>query len=459
MMEKMPATAPSASPSGAGAVTSATPAARVAPVSSPAQDDSLMPAGPEAAAPGVPHEALDHAASPVHHHHSHAAGSCHAHGHHLLQVEGLSVSFRRYDDASASFLRAPQRDLEVISDLSLSVHEGEIVAVVGASGSGKTLLADAVLGLFEPNATVRGRIWFDGEPQDARSLAALRGGWVALVPQSVASLDPLMPVGRQVEGAPRGRGAARRADRARREARRRELFARYGLDESVAGLYPHELSGGMARRVLLCCALMGEPRLIVADEPTPGLDLPLAVRALADLRAFADGGGGVMLITHDIELALSVADRVAVFKDGTVVEETAVASFASPDLLAHPFSRALWHALPEHGFAAPEGEGALGDEAEALAADAPAAPADAAPAASCAAGAPDGAALPFAVCAAAPADAAAVGSDAAAVALDAAALDAPDPAGVPAPAAPAGAPLASGGLTPADIAAEEEAPC
>ena len=72
------------------------------------------------------------------------------------------------------------------------------------------------------------------------------------------------------------------------------------------------------------------------------------MRALDDFRAFADAGGGVMLITHDIELALRVADRVAVFRDGTVVEETAVANFASPDLLQHPFSRELWHALPEH---------------------------------------------------------------------------------------------------------------
>ena len=76
----------------------------------------------------------------------------------------------------------------------------------------------------------------------------------------------------------------------------------------------------MARRVLLMCALMDEPRLIVADEPTPGLDLELAVYALGDLRSFADRGGGVVLITHDIDLALSVADRVAVFRDGTIVE-------------------------------------------------------------------------------------------------------------------------------------------
>ena len=239
------------------------------------------------------------------------------------------------------------------------MHEGEIVAVVGASGSGKTLLADAVLGLFESNALVRGRIWFDGRPMDAAALAAERGRGIALVPQSVASLDPLMRVGRQVEGMPRGRGAARRADAARRRARRAELFARYGLAEEVARLYPHELSGGMARRVLLCCALMDAPKLIIADEPTPGLDLSLAQAALADFRAFADAGGGVMLITHDIELALTVADRVAVFRDGTVVEETSVAAFASPDTLGHPFTRQLWHALPEHGFVVPTEGGPL----------------------------------------------------------------------------------------------------
>ena len=295
----------------------------------------------------VPHEAIPHEDGQEHHHHTHAAGSHHEHGHHLLQVEDLSVSFRMYD-AEAPFFKAGQRDVRTIRNLSISVHAGEIVAVVGASGSGKTLLADAVLGLFEPNATVSGRIWFDGEACDARRLSELRGHGISLVPQSVNNLDPLMKVGKQVEGRARGR-----ADRARRRERRRELFARYGLGEEVAELYPFELSGGMARRVLLCCALMDDPRVIVADEPTPGLDLDLALAALADFRAFADAGGGVMLITHDIELALRVADRVAVFRDGTVVEETAVGNFASPDTLRHPFSRELWHALPEHDFAAP----------------------------------------------------------------------------------------------------------
>ena len=143
-----------------------------------------------------------------------------------------------------------------------------MVAVVGASGSGKTVLADALLGLYEPNSTVSGEIWFDGEQMNARSLARLRGSGVSLVPQSVSHLDPLMRVGRQVQGAPRGVTRAERLrDRCRREVRQRELFELYGLAPEVEQMYPHELSGGMARRVLLMCALMEEPRLLIADEP------------------------------------------------------------------------------------------------------------------------------------------------------------------------------------------------
>lgn len=289
----------------------------------------------------------DHHDGEFHHHHSHSVTSRHIEAHHLLQVENLSVSFQMYEEGEGvrGFFTAPKRVVEVIHDLSISVHAGEIVAVVGASGSGKTLLADAIFGMFEPNSLVQGSLWFDGKRQTAESLKALRGERIALVPQSVAALDPLMKVGRQVQGFAR-RGMSRAQLRHRQE----ELFARYRLSPEVADLYPHELSGGMARRVLLCCALMGHPQLIVADEPTPGLDTPLAVQALSDLRAFADDGGGVMLITHDLDLALQVADRVAVFRDGTVVEETSVAAFADPTLLRHPFSRALWQGMPEHGF-------------------------------------------------------------------------------------------------------------
>lgn len=291
----------------------------------------------------VAHEASTHEAETAHHGHSHASRSKHASGHHLLQVEDLTISFSMYDPGAASYFKAQKIRHAVVNNLSISVHAGEIVAIVGASGSGKTLLADAIFGLYEPNVEVTGRIWFDGALQNAPSLAALRGKGISLVPQSVAYLDPLMKVGRQVQGA---------AQTEARKTKQRTLFSRYGLEESVNDRYPFELSGGMARRVLLSCALMDDPKVIVADEPTPGLDLDLAARALEDLRAFANEGGGVLLITHDISLALRVADRVAVFWQGTVVEETAVANFASPDTLLHPFSKQLWHALPEHDFEA-----------------------------------------------------------------------------------------------------------
>ncbi len=267
----------------------------------------------------------------------------------LLQVEHLSMSFSRYEPG-VPFFQARRVNMPVLNDLSLSVRAGELVAVVGASGSGKTLLADAILGLFEPNALVEGSIRFAGQPLDAAKIARLRGRGISLVPQSVTSLDPLMRVGEQVVGAC-GRGRAGRARRRERTARMRTLFRELGLDAGVGRMLPHELSGGMARRVLVASALIDDPRLIVADEPTPGLDMELAVRALGDLRAFADAGGAVLLITHDLELALSVADRVAVFRDGRVVEEAPVSSFAQPELLSHPFSQALWHAMPEHGFA------------------------------------------------------------------------------------------------------------
>ncbi len=281
----------------------------------------------------------DHAGERFHHHHSHAPGSRHVAGHHLLQVEHLLVEF------SGVGKEEPSRPID---DLSISVHVGEIVALVGPSGAGKTLLADALLGMYAPDALVRGTIFYDGAAQTAESLRRLRGREIALVPQGVSSLDPLMRVGKQVGGD---------------KARRARLFARYRLDAGVERLYPFELSGGMARRVLLICALMSDPRLLIADEPTTGLDLGLAVRAMDDFRAFADGGGSVLLITHDIELALRVADRIAIFAGGTVVEETDVAGFASPDTLAHPFSRRLWYALPAHGFrdvACGEGDAAAG---------------------------------------------------------------------------------------------------
>lgn len=222
----------------------------------------------------------------------------------------------------------------------MSVHEGEIVAIVGSSGSGKSLLAHAVLDILPYNADISGSIYFQGELLTHKKIAALRGKEIALVPQSTTYLDPLMPVARQVRG----------NKTPENKKRQKTLFRRYNLGEDVDKKYPFECSGGMTRRILLTSALMGNPKLIIADEPTPGLDLPLAKKSMEDFRAFADEGNGVLLITHDIELSLAVADRIAVFYAGTTVEEAPVSDFSSEETLRHPYTKALWRALPQNGF-------------------------------------------------------------------------------------------------------------
>lgn len=302
-----------------------------------------------------------HGAAEYHHHHTHAEDSRHMGSHHLLTVEHLTVAYRMYDPR-ARFWRPRRAYHDVLRDLTLSVHEGEILALVGTSGSGKSVLADALMGLFDANAVASGEMWFDGRRVAPGDLGSLRGHGISLVPQGVSSLDPSMRVGEQVRGEARGADRrARKEDARRRMARQRELFEAYGLAPVVERMHPHELSGGMARRVLLMCALMEEPRLLIADEPTPGMDDESAAVAARDLRAFAQDGGGVLLITHDLDFALSVADRLAVFREGTVVEETSVAAFRRAEALRDPYARELsraWIRLHEDNNWV---SGALGD--------------------------------------------------------------------------------------------------
>ena len=226
------------------------------------------------------------------------------------------------------------------------MRPGEVVAIAGSSGSGKSLLASAILGILPDNASVGGHLHYKGQELTPRRQAQLRGGEIALVPQSVAYLDPLMRVGRQADGHKKPRPTRRR----------RELFRRFGLPEGTEDLFPFQLSGGMARRVLVSTALISGAQLIIADEPTPGMSLDQALEALQMFRELADEGRAVVLITHDIDLAVEFADRVAVFYAGAVVETAPAADFRSgPDALRHPYSRALWRALPQNGFQPIEG--------------------------------------------------------------------------------------------------------
>ena len=254
---------------------------------------------------------------------------------HLLQVDRLSISFAQYERG----LR--QRTLPVIRDLLLSLFPGQVAAVVGSSGSGKSLLAHGILGLLPYNARMEGTVLYDGAPLTPRRAAALRGREIALIPQGVTCLDPLMKTGPQLRKG--------RRDPESRDACR-TVLARYGLGPETEDLYPFELSGGMARRVLIAAAVMDRPRLIVADEPTPGLDTRAAGRILGHLGELAEEGAAVLLITHDLEMALTIAHRVVVLYAGETVEEADAADFAA-GRLRHPYTRALWNALPRNGFA------------------------------------------------------------------------------------------------------------
>ena len=252
----------------------------------------------------------------------------------LLKVEDLVVAFSMYRGDSLK-----KENLEVIHSLSLDVKEGEILAVVGSSGSGKSILASAVLDLLPKNAVVSGKITYNGKPLSMKTTPDLYGKEISFIPQSVDYLDPLMKVGKQVQGV---KGS---------KARQEELFEKYRLGKDTEKKYPFQLSGGMARRVLISGAVMGNPKLIIADEPTPGLDLELAMETLKHFRTLADQGTGILMITHDIDLALNVADRIAVFYAGTIVEIASTQDFLSGrDALRHPYTKALYDALPQNGF-------------------------------------------------------------------------------------------------------------
>ena len=255
----------------------------------------------------------------------------------ILSVKDLGISFSQYTKG----LR--RRELEVITNLDIDLYEGEILAVVGSSGSGKSLLAHAILGILPDNATTEGNIIYKGKSLSLKDKEKLRGREIVFIPQSVNFLDPLMKVSKQVKISIENKEEANK--------RQRDIFNKYGLDKKVDNLYPFELSGGMARKVLLSTALVSDCKVIIADEPTPGLDEKSLNEALKDFRNIADSGCAILMITHDIEAALKIADKIAVFYAGTTLEIANVNDFIGDGKnLRHPYSKALFNALPQNGF-------------------------------------------------------------------------------------------------------------
>ncbi len=269
----------------------------------------------------------------------------------LLKVRDLSLSFFQY----TSGLR--QTELRIISNMNLEAYSGEVLAVVGSSGSGKSLLAHAILGILPSNSRLSGSMEYKGQSLTQEKKEELRGKEISLIPQSTTYLDPLMRISDQVMG------SVDKKDKGLMRERQRDIFEKYNLQPDVGRMLPHELSGGMARRVLVSTALMSSAELIIADEPTPGLDERSLDETLRNFKDMAKKGCAVILITHDIEAALKISDRIAIFYAGTILEEARIEDFRNDgEDLRHPYTRALWKALPQNRFQATKGHQPMQDE-------------------------------------------------------------------------------------------------
>ena len=257
----------------------------------------------------------------------------------LLDVQDLQVDFV-----------ADSGPLRAVDGLSFALRPGEVLGIVGESGSGKTVSSLAVLGLLDPgDARVEAsRIRFLGRdirPMDQAALRPLRGRDIAMLFQDpISALSPSHRVREQMDEVLREHTELGRADRRERCLR---SLGEAGIDdpERVMERHPHELSGGQCQRVLIAMALLCDPRVLIADEPTTALDVTVQARILERLRDLASARKmGVVLITHDLGVVAGIADRVIVMYAGAAVEESPVHSLFEG--AAHPYTRALLGCLP-----------------------------------------------------------------------------------------------------------------
>ncbi len=244
----------------------------------------------------------------------------------------------------------PHGTVRILEDVALEVHKGEIVGVVGESGSGKSMTALSVLRILPPGAhIVGGGIDFEGidlATLNPKRMRSIRGRRIAMVFQDhMTTLDPVASIGAQIEEAYRIHHPRASRDEAR--TRMIETLTQVGVLDAAerAKQYPHQWSGGMRQRAVIAMALINDPDLIIADEPTTALDVTIQAEILAVLRELRDRRGlSIMLITHDMGVIADMADRIVVMKEGRVVETAEVhALFSSPE---HPYTRKLLDAVP-----------------------------------------------------------------------------------------------------------------
>ncbi|MFD0687254.1 ABC transporter ATP-binding protein [Actinomadura fibrosa] len=253
-----------------------------------------------------------------------------------LSVERLSLAVGHGDAA-----------VPLLADVTVRVGRGETVGLVGESGSGKSLTARSALGLLPRGARATGRVEVAGVDvlaADRRTLRELRRTRASMVFQDPrAALNPVRRIGDYLTEGLRARGTPAR-DAA---ARALDLLDRVGIRDPAGALrrYPHEFSGGMLQRVVIAGALSTEPDLLLADEPTTALDVTTQAEVIGLLRRMQRAHGtGMLFVTHDLDLAAAICDRVYVMYAGRVMEESAGASlFTAP---AHPYTRGLLEAGP-----------------------------------------------------------------------------------------------------------------
>ncbi len=258
----------------------------------------------------------------------------------MIALEGLSLAIH---------------GTPILRDVSLAIAPGEIVGLVGESGSGKSMTALAMIGLAPEGVRMTGAIRLDGTDLTGfteRQWLGVRGDAIAMIFQEpMTALNPVQTVGAQVSETLRLNGTGR-AEAARIA---RAKLDRVGLEEIALDRYPHELSGGQRQRVCIAMAIARRPRLLIADEPTTALDVTTQARILDLLaRLVRDEGMALLLITHDLGVVAGLADRVAVMKEGAIVEEGTTESLFRTR--AHPYTRDLLAASrppprPERTFA------------------------------------------------------------------------------------------------------------
>lgn len=248
-------------------------------------------------------------------------------------MEALQVNVSQEHVSQEKDLRVEQLTLTLkgrplVGPLSWQLKAGQCLGLVGGSGAGKSLVAEALFRALPAGIECRGRMTLYDAPLSPSAMA--------LMPQSIEALDPLASVTQQIRRFARRNAVA--VDPAR-------LLAEVQLEAQVGALFPHQLSGGMARRVLLALALATGADWLVIDEPTLGLDPLTADQLIHLLVRLKAQGKGILLISHDLARLLQVADDVMIVASGQHVETAPVDAFdAEGQGLKHPFSRALWQA-------------------------------------------------------------------------------------------------------------------